>query len=280
VAVPFIIKGTIVFSQIRHGWTESFFWQSNDGDLHNHSASLLTVCTKRRRMLGQQGVIQAYRVSVETDADGKPRLGDSMLAYTSLGADTQEDSDEQDAALMVTQRNLVAQRRRNMFLRGIWDSIDLQAGRFDGGNANFTSRYNDWVAAMLAIGGGAGWIALDANPKVNVSTYDQNANGTVTITLAGAVFGAGPYVKQKVRFAGINGKSPLNGNVIVLPTSATECVTVKPYAVLPYDHGGTITTYGTHFERAVDYSPQKITTRRVGAPLLESRGRARATVRA
>jgi len=126
--VPSIVKATLFFQTNSFGWTESFFWQILSNDLTPQMASLQVIAQKRAALLGAQSFVKAERVSFEFDGDGLPVTGDSFLQYNRYNGATVPQADDPDTGVLVTQRNLVAARRRNMFLRGIWDDVNGAGG--------------------------------------------------------------------------------------------------------------------------------------------------------
>lgn len=276
---PIIVKATLVFQTNSFGWSESFLWDGvNEQNLNVHMQSLQIIAQKRSQLLGSQSFVKAERVSLETDGAGLPRVGDSILQYIRYNGPGMGTSDEPDAAVLVTMRNLVAAKRRNMFLRGIWDDVDNQGGFYLPSIAGWQSAFNSWSAAMLARQ--AGWWSYTKSAPFDVDTYAVNpTTGYVTITVLGDAFGDGPYGKIRVRLAGVNVKSALNGSWVGTPVSNSQIILEKPIALLPYTGGGQLFTYTRALEVAASIDAQKIVTRRAGAPLLQSRGRRRASVR-
>jgi hypothetical protein len=276
---PIIVKASLFFGTDSFGWSESFLWDGiNEQNLNVHMQSLQIIAQKRAVLLGAQSFIKAERVSLETGPDGLPRVGDSILQYSRYNGGAVSGSDEPDAALLVTMRNLVAAKRRNMFLRGIWDDVDGNGGFYLPANAGWQTAFNSWQAAMLARQ--AGWWSYTKSAGFDVDTYAvAPTTGYVTITVLGDAFGDGPYGKIRVRLSGVNVKSALNGQWVGTPVSNSQIILEKPMALLPYTGGGTLFTYTRALEVAASLDAQKIVTRRAGAPLLQSRGRRRASVR-
>lgn len=276
--VPFTIKATLFFQVNSFGWTESFFWLTTSNNLVVQSAALNVIAQKRAVLLGSQAFIKAQRVSVEYDDLGAKRVGDSFLSYNRYNGSGTPGADDPDTAVLVTARNLVAQRRRNMFLRGIWDDVNGAGGFYLPTIAGWQTAYNSWMVAMLTQA--AGWMASDRRGEFNLVTYTMSpTSGTVNVQLEGTPFLAPNDARQEVRFSGVNNKSALNGMKLVDPVDVDNCNLVKPLALLPYSFGGKMIAYLNHFEQFSTIDAQKIVTRRAGAPLLQSRGRRRAPAR-
>lgn len=273
-----IIKATLFFENRTHGWTESFLWQAADDNLQAANNSLQVISQKRAALLGEGAKIKAQRVSVETDNAGQPRLNDSYLTYINYLGSPGHPAGDDDLAVLVTMRNANAQRRRNMFLRGIWDELEVAGGQLDLGTPGWLALYNSWQAAMLARG--VGWFAGDRQTPLALSTYDfDSVTGYTKVTLADPIPVVVPNQLRQARFQGVNGKSALNGLHLIRVIDATHVWIERPLALADYTFGGKMTLYGRHFEVAATIDPQKIVTRRVGAPLLQSRGRARVETR-
>lgn len=276
---PVIVKGTLVFQTNSFGWSESFLWDGgSEFNLNVHQQSLQIIAPKRAALLGAQSFIKAERVSLETNQLGVPVVGDSVLQYARYNGASVPSSDEPDVACLVTFRNLIANKRRNMFLRGIWDDVDASGGFYLPSIAGWQTAFNAWASAMLARG--AGWWSYTKSAPFPVDTYVVNqTTGYVTITVLGDAFGPGPYDKIRVRLQGVNVKSAVNGQWVGTPVSESAIILEKPMALLPYTGGGSLFTYTRAFEAAASMDAQKIVIRRAGSPLLQSRGRRKARAR-
>jgi hypothetical protein len=274
-----IVKATLIFQVQSFGWSESFFWQVSSNDLNPQMASLQVLAQKRAALLGSQAFVKAERVSFERTDAGLPVVGDSLLQYIRYNGSTVPGADDPDTAVLVTMRNLVAARRRNMFLRGIWDDVNGAGGFYLPTVGGWQSAFNNWAAAMLARQ--AGWMARTVVNTVGISGYTVDPDtGFVLVTLNAP---AGQLVvneTQQVRIRGVNVTSPINGTQLIRAKSETEFWLEKPLALIAYQFGGEVLFYDQHFEAAATIDGQKIVTRRAGAPLLQSRGRRRAKPRA
>lgn len=273
---PNLLKATLMFNLGSNGWSESFFWVQTGGDLNNASASLEIIAQKRAPMLGKEGALKAWRVSYETDGAGLPVLGDSKLREAIYPGTQTEPAAEADVGILMRFQGPQGLTHRNMFVRGVWDSVETDGGAYNPAATGWSSKLNSWIAAMLARG--VGWVHSVKLPKKLVTGYTvEDVTNRIIITCEAGTFGAGPYTQEVVRFSKINqpGVSQLNGQVLILPLTDTTCVTVKPYGVFPFSNQGFIQRYDKEFLSAGEITAQKLTTRRVGAPLLVSRGRAK-----
>ena len=237
--VPATVKATLFFECRSHGWTESFHWQVMSNDLSPQAASLQIIAQKRAALLGKEGMIKAERVSFETDMDGKPVVGDSFLQYALYAGAQVPTSDDTDTAVLLTWRNLVGARKRNQFLRGIWDDVNSQGGFYLPSVEGWTSALNSYVAAML--GRAAGWMSSTRAFEYPVTGYtcDQDT-GYVKVTLAAGSQSIAKDTLATVRIRGVNGTSPINGQQLIRGISPTEFWLEKPLALIAWDYGGTV----------------------------------------
>jgi len=274
-----IVKATLFFQVNSFGWTESFFWQVASNDLNPQMASLQVIAQKRAPLLGSQAFIKAERVSFERNDAGNPVTGDSFLQYVRYNGSTVPTADDPDTAVLVTGRNLVAERRRNMFLRGIWDDVNAAGGFYLSSVAGWVSAFDNWRAGMLARQ--AGWMARTKVNTVPITGYTVDPDsGFVQVTLALPAAQLVPNEVQQVRIRGVNTKSPINGTQLIRGIDSTHFWLEKPLALINYQFGGEVIFYSQAIEVMNTLDAQKIVTRRAGAPLLQSHGRRRAKPRA
>lgn len=274
-----IVKATLILQTGSFGWSESFFWQVASNDLNPQMASLQIIAQKRAALLGSQSYVKAERVSFEQNDAGQPVVGDSLLQYVRYNGSVVPGSDDPDTAVLVTMRNLVAARRRNMFLRGIWDDVNGAGGFYLPTVAGWQTAFNSWAAAML--GRQAGWMARTQVNRVAVSTYSMDPDtGYVQVTLAAAAPQLVANETQEVRIVGVNNKSPINGTQLIRGIDSTHFWLERPLALINYQFGGEVVFYSQAIEVATTIDAQKIVTRRAGAPLLQSHGRRKAKPRA
>jgi len=274
-----ICKATLFFQVNSFGWTESFFWSVPGNDLNPQMASLQVIAQKRAVLLGSQAFIKAERVSFEVNDAAQPVTGDSFLQYVRYNWASVPAADDPDTAVLVTMRNLVAERRRNMFLRGIYDDVNGQGGFYLPTVAGWQTAFNNWAAAMLARQ--AGWMARHKVNIVPITGYTVDPDtGFVQVTLGAAAPQLVANETQQVRIRGVNVKSPLNGTQLIRAIDSTHFWLEKPLALIAYQFGGEVIFYSQAIEVATTIDAQKIVTRRAGAPLLQSRGRRRAKPRA
>lgn len=274
--MPQVFKGTIIFSGPNHGWTESWYQSRNIGDYTGALADLDTLALQRAQLLGNQNSVTGIRVSaIDAKNDG---VANGKKYAPAPAQDC--DSDEPDACVVLYAHDQQFQRRKCCFLRGIPDAIDIQFGTLTTDPCGWQKQLDRWWGRITNKTNPYGWIGRPAAgpTRSNVTGYVTDASGNVTITFATPLFGATPVgTRVKVGLSGINApaKSVLNGQQVVTVAAANSCVTVYPIAVFPFDHGGVGLFSPLEFIPAFDYTLSRIGTRRVGAPLLASRGRQR-----
>lgn len=262
-------KVTLFFEGFQKGWTESYYL-SNDDTHDQVMTQAKGLAQTRAKLLGKECSIKAVRVSTEGVNH------DAMLRYVRYPGDNQEASAQPDVALMVRCENATHTKWRNMYLRGVWDRIETDHGKYVGrAIAAWTNAYSGFVERLRE--DGYGWVTTNVADTVKVTSVARDASGEKLVyTLAVAKFLEDEVNKEKkfqVRFSGINTRSTANGLKVVIPTEPTKCITAAPLAAATYRSGGKATFYTTAFIDISTVEDAKIVTREAGAPLLESVGR-------
>lgn len=272
-----VAKCTIGFQQDTYGWTESYYLNNATVSLTDEAAKLAALIPKRIALSGQQTFVSFAKLSNET------LQRDVLLSYygdinTSPYKGTSgQDSDFRDTSLLVQRKNLNRTSRAPMYLRGIWDTLVQLGGNFRP-SVMWTGLWNQYVAELT---GANGWGFLGKDPagpvKVSIANVVQAANNSVTITTNNNTFTVGQIgTKIKIFVSGVQGAGIVNGNQIVVPSTAKICETVKRIPIFPYISGGFLTNSVPVFNliSAVDYT--RAVERKAGRPLYQSRGRAKA----
>lgn len=270
------MKITFFFAARERGWTESYFRITTDTDLNAVVTQAELVAELRAQMLGKEARIFAIRASNE---DVK---NDSYLRYKDFkNTDANpRDCADLDIAILARLANFGFTRFKNVFLRGFWDSLEVNAGQFIGpGKAAFTDAFNNWIDRLKR--DLYAWKSQPATgANADIQTYTTPADGLAEITtktdlVPPAVVGA----KNLARISGVNGKSALNGQQLVEVTAVNKVKLVKPLALLPYVFGGRIKLSNKTIIPIETAQAQKIVPRKSGAPLLATRGRRPARAR-
>lgn len=269
-----LFKATMFLEGKEHGWTESYWtlWPTND--YLDVMANLKTLAKARAALLGKECFIKALRVSQETVK------GDSYLLYVNYNGDLQQPAAEPDAAVLFRIRNQDFSRAHNSFLRGFWDVVETNNGEYLSAMPAWAAVMKDFKAYFTGPKALWGWYGVDAPVKADLLNYAVDVEQRITFTFKANLFPA-PLIGKRtvVRLAGINGKSNLNGQQVVDVLSQTSAITFAPIANVPYQFGGRGTWSGKVFIKSWSAVDERVTTRKVGAPLLESHGRAKARPR-
>lgn len=271
--MPNVFKSTLFFEGPGHGWTETYWQQLTSNDYQTASDTLMGFAQVRRTLLGQDCKIKAYRVSLE---DVKQ---DALLVYRNFNGIKQEPSAEQDLAILFTLKNATLAKSKNVFLRGFWDSVESDAGDYKRNLAGWKANM-DAFKALFNPGGVWGWWGITAKVQAPIQRYIQLIDQRLEFQWVNNFFPA-PLIGKRVqvRFTGINGKSNLNGLQVLDVVSEKIATTYLPISSVPYTFGGVSTLYTKDFIQATRGDDKRITTRKVGAPLLESHGRVKARPR-
>jgi hypothetical protein len=275
-----VIRASYVLECAGHGARETWFFQQSSDNLDTAIQTWETTLDARRLLVGAQGQVKAIELSIETGTDGNPFLGDSVISYQYLNGYTQEDMADPELALLFKNQTATRQRRRNSYLRLIWDSIEIQGGKYIvPQGSTWQTKLQNWKAKMLAIP--VGYLQGTRGAQVPLVSYTQEAGGQVSITFGGNIFAALPIgSKQRIRIYSARQSSQLAGQQIVIINSATTCTTVDKIAVLDFTGvGWTGSVYTYAFQQTPFMDDQKIVRRKIGRPLLVSAGRARARAR-
>lgn len=281
--MPTIQKVTFFFKGSQHGWTESYWLNSGSG-LHADSVrKCQDLFDDRANLLGIECSGHAFRISTESTGP------DALLEYYSAvpifvknqqGVLGVHQSDEPDVALLMRCNNALLTAHKHIFLRGIWDEVDVSHGRYNPEVEGWKGRINKFMIRLVK--DQWGWVGVTGKTaKIPLLGYTRGVDDRVTITFTAPLFTAPQVGKRNVvRISGVNGGAAINGAQVVDVISTTSCTTAKPLGVGAYRHGGfgVVNTLG--FIQIATVQDQKIVERKVGAPLLQSHGRGKAKARA
>jgi hypothetical protein len=267
-----LFKCTMIFDGPKHGWTESHWNNFASADYGAMMTDFKVRAIDRAACMGKECSIIGLRVSQEGIRN------DAWSISVSYRGASQWTCDEPDASLLIRFSDLALRRHKNLFMRGIPDDIDVNFGQYSPVAAGFNVAINTYLEGLF--NSNYGWYGTPiAGPnRSNINQYTQLENGHIRFVTELPIQGAlAVGTKITIHGTGINkpNKSVLNSAMVVNIFAATTYETVMPYGVLPYTGGGILSYTPLEF---IDYQvgyPQRIVTRRVGAPLLASRGRAR-----
>ena len=269
-----IVKSTLIFEGPGHGWTESYFQNRNDNSLLAAIANLKILAEFRAPCLGNGFYVKGGRCAFVTDVAGNRVRGESDIFYQRFNGYAQEDGADADLAVLTVWKGTDATKRKNQYLRGIWDTVSADEGRYNA-TPEWKLRFNALVAKYLEFQ--YGWYSrAQGAVSYAVTNYTILPGTYPEITVAGNPWAAPEFnIPQQVVFRGINTKSALNGTQVVIPTAAGTCRLSKPLALGEFVAAGTMRKLTYSFQQCGGIRGERIVSRKVGAPLLESRGRLR-----
>lgn len=277
------------FSGYKQGWSETYYFTAPAGDPGSAMNLVVPLSQKRAALLGPSYELNTIRVGMYLDAGGV-----RVKRYTRLSEPNLKGNQKWfDAPPAVT---LMADcyaappttKHKKIYLRGLPSGIDDGGTAVDMTYSTFLSAWNGWVAAMQALP--AGWLYGTDSALVMITNYVQDpVSGIVTFTFGGAGFpvwpnGIGNPNRIYIQFPG---KSPLDGEKIVIPSSATTAVTKNPIGVAPFSLQGTCYTRSyTLIDLGVQaggqllgtIQPTRMVSHKVGKVSYASRGRSRTKV--
>jgi hypothetical protein len=277
-------KVTLVFEAGSRGWTESYIF-SSAGDSHAPVEGPATrLANARIELCGQGARIKAIRIS-------KEGIGpDSLLRYTDIKPTVVKVPDAQgnvlsfgpraqpNVALLVRCSDVTEAKRKYIYLRGIPDLIEVNGGMIED-NKIYAALFDKFRKQLINESWGWSGVATKYGPA-DLLNYESTVNGVITFTLQANLFQNADFGKRVMaRFRGVNGKSQLNGPQLVKVTDAQSGKLVYPLSLLAYKNGGQVSYSTLDFQKIEIVDPHKVVTRKAGAPLLESRGRAKAKPR-
>lgn len=269
-----VFKSTMIFDGPKHGWTESYYQDVASNSYTVALSNLEALADRRSPMLGRQCRIIGGRVS-RVD-----RKNDGLSGELNLVGPSGCDSDEPDACLVVIYRDPDNARHKITFMRGIPDAIDVQFGQFVDTECDFRAKFQTFANYISSPLRTWGWYGrpLIGPTRSDITGYTVLPSNQVTINFAGNLFAGVPLgTRVTINVSGVNtpAKSVLSGQVVVIVDAVNAATTFVPLAVFPYSHGGVALYAPSEFIPIRSATPVRIGTRRVGAPLLSSRGRAR-----
>lgn len=291
--MPWTIKTTFAFSGQQQGWSETFYWASNDGNLFNAEALVTPLAQKRAKLLASTYSLDVVRNVVIVDNTGAKVLRQSDLFEPRLAGVQAWAPATPNLAMLCAWQTADNKQQKKQYLRGIPAGLgdlgkipDLNTA----GAPSFASNFDAWRAAVIAFG--AGWLVGVVSKTGVIQTYavdPDTAQVTFTLSTPGIVpwpvsFGAPTRV-----YVSLPGKSPLDGPLVVVPTSATSCFTSRAHPAPPFPAGqiGLMKLRTPTLATLLPLNgqgnpgqihPQRIISHKTGRPTYASRGRAPARI--
>jgi len=270
-----VFKHTYFFTQRETGWSES--WYNGTGlSMGEQITKAQAYANQRSKSLAAQSFIRYARI---TDLSVTPHpvwvetLGP---AGTGIGGGIASASDFVDTAVLVRVFNAPQTRRKNLYVRGIPDSI-IDAGGVYTPSAAFNKGIADWMEYLK--NNGFGWLGVTGAAQGNITAMTQAASGQVDIQSSAALFGAlavGQHVV--VRFVNVLGPLNMNGQWTCIVQSATALTTLRRVAIFPYLGSGKVRYSGTDLIQVNNGTGVRTVERKGGRPSYQSAGRQKARV--
>lgn len=276
---------TTYFSGSKEGWSESFCSirsTESPGEVANQCIILMQ---KRAQMLGTPYQIDGFRVAKIRDAGDNPVKRIVFLAEQVFKPSDQSlaNGGDFDAICLITHgTNAVGDASSDHFVGGPPDSACDKGGEYNPDGNGIGTKFGQWATEMISTTQNMGWMNQPPSKDVMVTGYAQEANMTVTLTSDAATWpGPFPGPVTKVRCRGINGGSTLNGQLLVIPKTATTCTTIEKVAVQAFVTSGFMKIYATKaaFIKFAGLAVKKIGNHKRGKPFFVTPGRAKKRVR-
>lgn len=267
-----IVSVLFSFLQRNYGWTEKYFRNGGSSPMIDTYPRAIALFQKRMQLSGKETEAQYIRISQEGVQ------GDSLLFAVEAGTippNPVYESDTPTTCVLMQLRDATNQWRKNIFIRGIWEKVATLGGRYTP-DAEYVSRVNAYIAQLKT--DGWGWMASERPATVrNIASIEQVAGGTIKITTSDGTWANDQIGKSiNVRLSRVVGSANLNGQLIVVPTSANIAYSLRAIAILPVTPGTGRMRYTTQTLKQVDNGGvTRIGERRTGRPILQPRGRSR-----
>lgn len=285
--MPFTIKTTFSFAGLEQGWSEDFYWSQATSDLVVAELNVTPLAQKRAKLLSKDYMLTVVRNAIViNDLGVKVKRVTDLFEPRLPGIQTWASSSP-NLTLMCVWQNANNNDSKKQYMRGIPAQIGDVGKTPDLSFSGWLTNFDSWRSAMITFA--SGWLKTVVSPGntavVNSYVYDP-ATGLTTFTLSapGLTWPNGFGFKQRVHIS-LPGKTPLDGNIVVVPSAAVTCVTAEPIGVHPFlpgqlgfmqirtpqlvtlaPIGGSGPTGSIH--------PQRIVTHKTGRPSYASRGRA------
>ncbi len=282
--MPVITLTAFMRDDDAHGWEEA---HQVDGGAGSPSLTpFLTAFdnlmkTFRVPLLAADGYYIGCRASYKTATN--QTAGSNLLADIpikgpdKIGGESVEMNLASDA-VKIRMQNAASTANSDVYLRGVPDQI-IQAGQL-----LFSGKVGGpWKRSLQAYtdalkGAAYGWFGENPalSPKGNVTAVVQNADGTVTFTVATTNGAPMPAAGTKIAvgFAKINNsKSILNRTFVCVVVNNTTLTTMKQISFGSFDTPGTFRIRVVGFIPYDHYSYARAGTRKTGRPFGAGRGR-------
>ena len=236
--MPYVIETLVTFEGQGQGWSETFYWNSTDGNLASAETLVTPLIQKRSRLLANTYVLTVVRNSVVIDNAGAKVLRQTDLIEPRLPGVASWPPSTPNLALLCVWQTADNKLSKKQYMRGIPAGIGDMGKAYDPNYASFGTSFAAWVSAMQSFG--AGWLATSVaksrnDYRVRSGRRDRTGHVHVGGSRYRPVAGAVRLAERDLRE--LPGKSPLDGALVVIPVSATSCFTPgsHPAALCPRD---------------------------------------------
>lgn len=288
--MPYTLETLFAFEGQGQGWSEIFFWQQNDNNLLAAQATITPIAQARAKLLANGYQLAVARNSVVRDnANAKVLRVTDLQEFRFPGTAAWVPA-APNLSLMVYWQNPTNTATKKQYMRGIPSQLGDNGKAPDTSWGAWTTFWNQWTSKMLALP--AGWLSQQVTQSLVITTYTVDpVTAQVTFTLSVPIGFTWPvsFGNPIAVYAKLPGKNPLDGRIVVIPTSATSCFTPKshPASPLPTGQIGTMVLKSPQFvgvsgtgaqapQGQID--PQRIVSHKTGRPIYGSRGRRPAKV--
>lgn len=269
-----VCKLTMFFTQGVYGWSESFFREAGSETLQAQMDRALILAPKRIKCSGEGTSLPFLKVSIEGTARDVLLYSYAARTNTVPTGQSGKESDIRFTSALIRRTSADNRSFSNYYLRGIWDTLVGGTG-FSAADPLWNGNLAEFRGTTIA----QGWGFMAKNyatskSKYNIATLVQNADGKITYTTVSDVFPPETFgTKQKIFVSGILGSVLANGVLIVVPSAARVCTTIKRIPILPYLGGGILTWNQLVFVPTADMQPLRAVLKKTGRPPYLSRGR-------
>lgn len=261
-----LAKVTFFYQQLNQGFQESYYCQAATIGAAQPLAEALGTALMSFR--GQNTALINYRVSMMTVPLAFPRLRQSRIfpplatwaqgGFINVPPPNPPENWSDMFSVCVLMRGVpaaVGQAGKNIYMRGLPDSYDINGGQLNGTLDQFFGmpRVQALQRALVPAGTPFGWLGTTrpAIPFQSLLTaVTQNANGTISLTLASAIetlpAGAAGNAQNfvPVRISGVKIPGNINGTIPMNVDNTRFILTSKKrIAIVPWDQATGLVTY-------------------------------------
>lgn len=243
-------KYTQFLNGLYHGASESYYLDLAPKPLKELLDDLGPLLQKRGAMLANGWKTHSHDIAVVTDDAGVPVPREALPKYGTHFGVASIPSLPEDTAIKyrVFGAGLDANKYKFLNFAG-GHKVALNSDDAFSDDPNWITKTNSFLVKLMEFN--PGWFVRERSEPVNVIGYTMTAVGVVTVELAevlpGAAAGGQPF---RVRIAGVNGLSELNGEWTAYQytepgpgASAASFLLKTRVGLWGYQSPGTVTTY-------------------------------------